>query len=100
MESHKKIAFSTVGPANVEKKKVKRTIRLTITLPESNEKCCPEYHYGELLTQSKVSYMTFHIFPVCEYQYCSNAIIVELLRSPSIPVPTPMLLVIFDPDVT
>jgi len=57
MDSHKKVAFSTLGPSKKEKKKVKKkkSIRITINLPESNEKCCPEYNYGELLSQCLVS---------------------------------------------
>ena len=56
MDTHKKVAFSTLGPAKKEKQKVKirQTIRISIKLPESNELSCPEYNYGELLTQHKV----------------------------------------------
>ena len=55
METHKKVAFSTIGPVkNEKKKKKKNTIRITIKLPESNEESCPEYNYGELLSQYMV----------------------------------------------
>lgn len=39
-----------------EKKKLKkkRTVRLILNLPESNEKSCPEFHYGDLLSQHLV----------------------------------------------
>lgn len=57
MTEPKKVAFSTLGPIKKEKKKEKKvkTVRITLTLPESNEKSCPEFNYRELVSLKLVS---------------------------------------------
>ncbi|XP_069983113.1 ubinuclein-1 isoform X4 [Penaeus vannamei] len=52
MTEPKKVAFSTLGPIKKEKKKEKKmkTVRIILTLPESNEKSCPEFNYRELVS--------------------------------------------------
>ena len=56
MSEHKKVAFSTIGPVKKVKKKSSKskTVRLNIKLPESNEKYCPEFSYGDLLSHHLV----------------------------------------------
>ncbi|KAK3872090.1 hypothetical protein Pcinc_022811 [Petrolisthes cinctipes] len=53
MSETKKVAFSTLGPIKKEKKRVKevKSLRIVLTLSESNEKSCPEFNYRELVTQ-------------------------------------------------
>ena len=57
MTEPKRIAFTTIEPAknNVKKVKRKECVRITIKLPDSNESSCPEYSYGELISQYMVS---------------------------------------------
>lgn len=57
MTEPKKVAFSTLGPIKKEKKKEKKmkTVRIILTLPESNEKSCPEFNYRELVSLKLVS---------------------------------------------
>ncbi|XP_042870838.1 ubinuclein-1-like isoform X3 [Penaeus japonicus] len=52
MTEPKKVAFSTLGPIKKEKKREKKlkTVRIILTLPESNEKSCPEFNYRELVS--------------------------------------------------
>lgn len=60
MSETKKVAFSTLGPIKREKKRAKevKSLRIILTLPESNEKSCPEFNYRELVTQKLVSLQT------------------------------------------
>lgn len=60
MSETKKVAFSTLGPIKREKKRAKevKSLRIVLTLPESNEKSCPEFNYRELVTQKLVSFDT------------------------------------------
>ncbi|XP_050716056.1 ubinuclein-1-like isoform X2 [Eriocheir sinensis] len=53
MTEPKKVAFSTIGSMKKEKKREKKvkSLRIALTLAESNEKSCPEFNYRELLTQ-------------------------------------------------
>ena len=57
MTEHKKVSFTSVNASKSDKKKKKsnRTVRISLVLPESNEKSCPEYNYGDLLSQYFVS---------------------------------------------
>lgn len=76
MEEPKKISFSTLGPVKTNVKKVKRrkTVRITINLPESNEKSCPEYNYGELYSQYMVS-----LLHLLSSQSLSSIIVIYIL---------------------
>ncbi|XP_045138973.1 ubinuclein-1-like isoform X6 [Portunus trituberculatus] len=53
MTEPKKVAFSTLGSMKKEKKREKKvkSLRIALTLAESNEKSCPEFNYRELLAQ-------------------------------------------------
>ncbi|XP_042223460.1 ubinuclein-1-like isoform X3 [Homarus americanus] len=53
MTEPKKVAFSTLGPIKKEKKREKKvkSLRIMLTLAESNEKSCPEFNYRELVSQ-------------------------------------------------
>lgn len=59
MTEPKKVAFSTLGSMKKEKKREKKvkSLRIALTLAESNEKSCPEFNYRELLAQRLVSNM-------------------------------------------
>lgn len=59
MTEPKKVAFSTIGSMKKEKKREKKvkSLRIALTLAESNEKSCPEFNYRELLAQRLVSNM-------------------------------------------
>lgn len=52
MTDIKKVSITSVPSNKIERKEGKRkgTIRILLTLPESNEKSCPEFNYGELLS--------------------------------------------------
>ncbi|XP_066981872.1 ubinuclein-1 isoform X1 [Macrobrachium rosenbergii] len=52
MTEPKKVALTTLGPAKKEKKRDRRlkSVRLNLTLAESNEKFCPEFNYRELVS--------------------------------------------------
>lgn len=59
MSEQKRATLSTISTQKGETKKVKeksKTIRFSLTLPESNEKSCPEYNYRDLLNSAEVSY--------------------------------------------
>ena len=51
MTELKKVAFSTLPPTKEkkEKKSKVKVLRINLTLPESNEKSCPEYNYRDLV---------------------------------------------------
>ncbi|XP_018015927.1 ubinuclein-1 isoform X2 [Hyalella azteca] len=53
MDEPKKIQLTSLSSVKTDKKKMKykKAIRIKIDLPESNEKSCPEYNYGELLAK-------------------------------------------------
>ena len=69
MSDYKKVELSTIAPAEKKKKSTRydQTVRLNITLPESNEKSCPQFNYGDLLAQNLVSllYNYFSLFNFC-----------------------------------
>ncbi|KAK7070973.1 hypothetical protein SK128_014893 [Halocaridina rubra] len=52
MTEVKKVAFTTLGPSKKERSREKRSksVRLSLTLAESNEKFCPEFNYRELVS--------------------------------------------------
>ncbi|XP_068251081.1 ubinuclein-1 isoform X3 [Palaemon carinicauda] len=52
MTEPKKVALTTLGPVKKEKKRDRRlkSVRLNLTLAESNEKFCPEFNYRELVS--------------------------------------------------
>jgi len=54
MTEHKRVALTTVAPTKIEKKKEKKAkcLRISLRLPESNEKSCPEFNYRELVAHS------------------------------------------------
>lgn len=59
MSEQKRATLSTISTQKSKVKKVKevpKTIRFNLTLPESNEKACPEYNYRDLLNTVEVSY--------------------------------------------
>lgn len=59
MSEQKRATLSTISTQKGDTKKVKeksKTIRFSLTLPESNEKSCPEYNYRDLLNSAEVSY--------------------------------------------
>lgn len=59
MSEQKRATLSTISTQKPNVKKVKevsKTVRFTLTLPESNEKACPEYNYRDLLNSFEVSY--------------------------------------------
>jgi len=51
MAEHKRVPFTTVAPTKKEKKRENKAkcLRICLTLPESNEKSCPEFNYRELV---------------------------------------------------
>lgn len=57
MSEQKRVSFSTVGPVQKEKIKEKtvKSMRIVLTLAESNEKSCPEFNYRELVSRKLVS---------------------------------------------
>lgn len=59
MSEQKRATLSTITTQKTSVKKFKdttKTVRFTLTLPESNEKACPEYNYRDLLNSVEVSY--------------------------------------------
>lgn len=59
MSEPKRATLSTISTQKSDVKKTKETsksIRFSLTLPESNEKSCPEYNYRDLLNSAEVSY--------------------------------------------
>lgn len=57
MSEQKRVSFSTLGPIRKEKNKERtvKSVRIILTLAESNEKSCPEFNYRELVAQKLVS---------------------------------------------
>ncbi|XP_069945374.1 ubinuclein-1 isoform X3 [Cherax quadricarinatus] len=53
MTEPKKVAFSTLGSIKKERKRDRKvkSVRIMLTLAESNEKSCPEFNYRELVSQ-------------------------------------------------
>lgn len=60
MTEPKKVAFSTLRPIKKEKKRERKgkSLRIKLTLAESNEKSFPEFNYRELVSQKLVSKCT------------------------------------------
>lgn len=59
MSEIKRVALNTLEPQKVSEKVIKKlckTIRISVILPESNEDYCPEYNYKDQLASVKVSY--------------------------------------------
>lgn len=59
MSEIKRVALNSLEPSKVSEvanKSASKTIRITVTLPESNEDKCPEYNYKDLLALTKVTY--------------------------------------------
>lgn len=56
MSDPKRATFITVGAPKSEKTKVNKTVRLAISLDESNESKYPELNYKELVKAEEVSY--------------------------------------------
>lgn len=57
MSDIKRVVLSTLEPQKVCAKVVKkatRTVRIGVSLPESNEDKCPEYNYKDELAAVKV----------------------------------------------
>ncbi|CAL4063671.1 unnamed protein product, partial [Meganyctiphanes norvegica] len=54
MSELKRVPLTTVVPTKKEKKRENKVkcLRITLTLPESNEKSCPEFNYRELVARS------------------------------------------------
>jgi len=44
-------------------KQLAPSFRFALTLPESNEKTCPEFNYAQLLKSAEVSHRAIHPFP-------------------------------------
>jgi len=44
-------------------KQLAPSFRFTLTLPESNEKTCPEFNYAQLLKSAEVSYQAIYPHP-------------------------------------
>lgn len=58
MSEQKRVPLQSLGTTKKEKKgeEFVQSYRFVLTLPESNEKACPEFNYRELLKSAEVSY--------------------------------------------
>ena len=79
MEGCKRISFSTLEPtkSNVKKVKIRKAKRISINIPVSSEKSCPEYNYKDLISQ----YLVRNIYLCLQYLIYTFVLIKQVTKS-------------------